>query len=577
MKWITVCLLWLLCGGLAAKAVPVQKPIRMDVAEFVASDAASPPANGWQAVTLPDNWRRTHSALRGYAWYRMRFTLPARPQRPLALYIPHLALIGEVWLNGSLLNPGVRFDSVEGRLGTPMDDAPLYLVLPSGLFHVGGNVLEVRLQGSTLERSGLSRVWLAPSDTLRESYLTRYALQVVIPYVIMVLLAGALCFLMAYAWRQRRGYLIQIAMLVGIVALVSYLALRIPVTRSTDQALRVTTTTLMYWMLCIAGYRLCQTRIKGLMPLLHILTGACLLVTLLWAARGDVDDRVWMLTWPQLPIRFLLAGMVAYEGWKKGSAVYVALGLTAALWTLTAVQSYLILLDLLPWGSFRLSVAGALPFCIALLFYFAERFILDREESLLAQRTAIVAERERILQDMHDGMGAQLITALRMARREDVDRMEVARSIEESLLDLRLIIDSLDLTEHDLLPLLGNLRFRLSPRLNALGIQLIWDVEPLPRLTYLTPESALAILRIVQEALNNAIQHARASCIRVSIKPDGAGAAIQIADNGHGFQVETSHTGARGVEGMRQRAHKLGARLDILSGDSGTRVCLWLP
>lgn len=580
MKWMAAYTLWLmLCFGVMATSTlaPPWDGMRLDVASFAGSDSATPPSSGWRTVGLPDNWRRTHPALHGYAWYRMRFSLPVPPQQPLALYIPHLALIGEVWLNGSLLNPGVRFDSTEGRLGTPMDDAPLYLVLPSGLFHAGGNVLEVRLQGSTLLRSGLSKVWLAPPDALRESYLTRYALQVVIPYVIMVLLAGALCFLMAYAWRQRRGYLIQVAMLVGIVALVSYLALRIPVTRSTDQALRVITTTLMYWMLCIAGYRLCETRIKGLMPLLHMLTGACLLATLLWAARGDVDDRVWMLTWPQLPIRFLLAGMVAYEGWKKGSVVYVALGLTAVLWTLTIVQSYLILLDILPWDSFRLSVAGALPFCIALLFYFAERFILDREESLLAQRAAIVAERERILQDMHDGMGTQLITALRMARRNEVDRVEIARSIEESLLDLRLIIDSLDLTEHDLLPLLGNLRFRLTPRLNALGIQLIWDVVSLPRLTYLTPESALAILRIVQEALNNAIQHAHPSRIRVSVKTQGAGVVIQVVDNGRGFDVETSHAGARGVEGMRQRARKLGARLDVHSGRDGTQVCLWLP
>lgn len=577
MKWLVACALWFIGCGLAANPAPTHAPMRWDVADFVASDSTEPPDSGWRATMLPDNWRRTHPALHGYAWYRMRFTLPTRPDRPLALYIPHLALIGEVRLNGSLLNPGVRFDAPDGKLGTPMDDAPLYLVLPSGLFHAGDNVLEVRLQGSTLVRSGLSSVWLGPPEALRRSYLVRYTLQVVVPYVIMVLLAGALCFLMVYAWRQRHGYLIQVAMLVGILTLVSYLALRIPITRSTEQAFRVVTTTILYWMLCVAGYRLCESRIRGLMPLLHLLTVGCLLGTLFWAMHGDVSDRVWILTWPQLPIRFLLAGLIAYEGWKRGSVAYVALGLTAAVWTMTAVQSYMILLDMLPWDSFRLSVAGALPFCIALLFYFAHRFILDREESLLAQRAAIVAERERILQDMHDGMGAQLITALRMARREDVDRNEVARSIEESLLDLRLIIDSLDLTEQDVLPLLGNLRFRLAPRLSTLGIQLIWDVAPLPRLDYLTPESALAILRIVQEALNNAIQHARPDNIRISVKPEGAGVAIQIVDDGPGFRIDTSHAGARGLEGMRQRARKLGARLDIVSGDDGTRVCLWLP
>jgi signal transduction histidine kinase len=571
------CMLGWLCCALAAHPAYAQTSMRLDSADFVVSDAATPPESGWRRVALPDDWLHNHPALSGYAWYRVHFSMPARPSQPLVLYIPHLALIGEVRLNGSLLNPGVRFDAPDGQLGTTMIETPLFLVLPSGLFRVGDNVVEVRLQGSSLERSGLSRMWLAPPDQLRRTYLTRYTLQTIVPYVIVVLLVGALAFLMTYAWRQRRGYMMQIAALIAIPVVILYLAPPMLMTRSTLRAMRVFSTTAQYWLLCVAGYRLCQMRLRGLMPTLHVLTGASLLITLVWAIYGYIGDSVWMLTWPQLPIRFLIAGIIVYEGWKQRSVIHVALGVTAIFWTLTLVQSFLIPLDLLPWDSFRLSTAGALPFCVAMLFYFAQRFILDREESLIAQRAAIVTERERILQDMHDGMGAQLITALRMARREDADRTEVARSIEESLLDLRLIIDSLDLTEHDLLPLLGNLRFRLGPRLSALGIELVWDVEPLPRLDYLTSESALAILRIVQEALNNAIQHARPRSIRISVKPDNGGVAIQIVDDGQGFGGDGSHAGARGLAGMRQRAQKIGAQLEIVSSEHGTQVCLWLP
>jgi signal transduction histidine kinase len=90
----------------------------------------------------------------------------------------------------------------------------------------------------------------------------------------------------------------------------------------------------------------------------------------------------------------------------------------------------------------------------------------------LAQQGAVTAERGRILQEMHDGMGAHLTAALHLARRGEVARHELIGSIEESLQDLRSIIDSLDLSGGDLLPLLANLRFRLEPRLKTLGVEL---------------------------------------------------------------------------------------------------------
>lgn len=569
-----VALLILLCWSIPSLA---QQAIRLDRAEFVASDALTPPTEGWRMVSLPDNWRLTHPRLSGYAWYRLRFTLPSRPDQPLALYLPHLALSGELRLNGSLLNPDVRFD-MPGRMGTPMNDTPLYLVLPSALFRAGENVLTVRLQGNRLVRSGLSTVEIGPPDTLHGNWMPRYALQVIAPYLILVLMGGALCFLLAYAWHQRRAYTIQFALLTGVLAAASYLAVQLPLTRGVEQAVRVWITTVMYWFLCVAGYRLSGARVRWLLPMVHVCSALCLLASLAWALLGAVSDQVWMLTWPQIPLRLAVAVLLLRQGWRLHSLTYMALALTAMLWIATMVQSYLILMEALPWDSFRLSVAGGLPFCIAVLFYFAERFVVDREESLLQQRAAITAERERILQDMHDGMGAQLITALRLARRDDVDRIELARSIEESLQDLRLIIDSLDLAERDLLPLLGNLRFRLEPRLNTLGIALEWDVLPLPELDYLTPETALAILRIVQEAINNAIQHALPRYIRISVKPADEGIAIEIADDGRGFEShsESARPGSRGLAGMQQRAAKLNARLELHSDAAGTRVRLLL-
>lgn len=580
--WLALALLlgsaWLGCAAAQPSTAPgaAEKNLLLDRAEFIYSRDATPPTRHGATVALPDNWRLRLPAFSGIAWYRLDFHLDAPPARPLALYLPHLSVAGEVWLNGSLLNPGVRFNDTSGRHVVPMKESPLYIVLPAGLFHSGDNQLAVRLEGDSALRSGLSAIRLGPALPLRDQWFERHLLQVIVPYVLLVLIAGSLCFLVAYTWRQKRLFIIQFALLASMTALLAYLAdLTIPL--GAQEALRVIITTIMYWALCMAGYRLCGARLRWFGPLLHGVTLLTVVVVLALMLLGEATDRAWLITWPHVLLRLVPIVLLLARGWTTRSVKLIALSLTALIWTLSVAQSYLIIMEWLPWDSFRWSFVGALPFCFVMIYFFAERFIIDREGSQIEKRAAIIAERARILQDMHDGMGAQLITALRLARRSDTDPEELARHIEESLQDLRLIIDSLDLTEHDLLPLLGNLRFRLQPRLRALGITLEWDVAPIPPLNYLTPASALSILRIVQEAINNALQHAQASRIRIEVKPLGEEVLVRVSDDGHGMLPDTIRPGSRGLAGMRARAGKLGLRLTIRGGTGGTEIVLYLP
>lgn len=562
-----------------ARPLPENEIRLLDRAELVISDAATPPARGWEPIVLPDNWRSSRPQLSGMAWYRVRFALSPVPSQPQALYLPRLSLIAELRLNGSVLTPNVRFDE-PGRKGVPMDNAPVYVVLPSGLFRDGENLLEVRLQGDRQIRSGLSAIRLGPAVTLHPVWFERQLLQVYLPYVLLVLTSGALCFVYAYTLRQRRFSTIQLALLVGIATLLLYSALELPISRGNEQGVRALATTGMYWLLCVSGYRLSGIRVPGMPAVIHAvaaLTFAALGVAML---RADVTDRIWLLAWPLVFLQMSVIALLLLSAWRRRSFKLLLLASSAAFWMTTVAQSLAIISEWLPWDSFRWSVSGALPFCIVLLFFFAERFILDREEAAREQRAAIANERGRILQDMHDGIGAQLITAKRLARRPDVDRDELASMIEESLQDLRLIIDSLDLTERDLLPLLGNLRLRLQPRLAALGIRLEWDVQPLPALTGLGPESALAILRIVQEAINNAVRHARPTCIRITVRADEQQAVIRISDDGRGFDAATVGPGRRGLTGMHLRANKIGAQLSIegrAGSGTGAQVTLTIP
>lgn len=104
----------------------------------------------------------------------------------------------------------------------------------------------------------------------------------------------------------------------------------------------------------------------------------------------------------------------------------------------------------------------------------------------LEQQQAVVEERSRIMSDMHDGIGGQLISTLSLVEHGKSLSAEVAAALRERIDDLRLTIDSLEPTENDLLPVPGNLRYRLEGRLKKQGIALDWQVKDVPQLACLT-------------------------------------------------------------------------------------------
>jgi signal transduction histidine kinase len=189
---------------------------------------------------------------------------------------------------------------------------------------------------------------------------------------------------------------------------------------------------------------------------------------------------------------------------------------------------------------------------------------------------AIAEERSRIMSDIHDGIGALLISTIGLAEQGRLSQQEMAAVLRECLDDLRLTIDSLEPTDNDLLPALGNFRYGIGPRLFRQGIALDWRVTDLPRLACLTPRNLLHLLRILQEAFTNVLKHAQASLIRVEtgLLADGQQVYIRVSDNGVGF---TGNHRGRGLANMQQRAERIGGLLQIGPSGQGTTLELRLP
>jgi len=196
-----------------------------------------------------------------------------------------------------------------------------------------------------------------------------------------------------------------------------------------------------------------------------------------------------------------------------------------------------------------------------------------RHDRLEATRVTRERERQRLTHDLHDGLSGHLASIIALSERSH-DR-PIEEAARDALSDLRLVIYSLDLGDSELPLALANFRDRLVPQLNRLGITLDWSIAELPDVTGVTPGNALAVLRILQEAINNALKHgpARKIAIRGGVSADGM-AQMTIENDGRAF-AETA--GGQGLRNMRRRTEQLKGKLTVEALADGTRLTLCLP
>ena len=200
--------------------------------------------------------------------------------------------------------------------------------------------------------------------------------------------------------------------------------------------------------------------------------------------------------------------------------------------------------------------------------------VLKMKEFELGIVNARLDERSKLLQDMHDGFGSQLASARVMAREGVLTPEGFERTITECLSDLHLVCDTLSLRNESIQDALIDFKFRLDRRLLGSSISVHWDIN-LNCAFKLEIRDILSVMRILQESISNALQHASAT--RITIKAECiyecSQLIFEITDNGIGIPAKLKR--GRGLNNMYSRANSLGAILDISSLQSGgTQVLL---
>ncbi|MCI1711914.1 MAG: hypothetical protein LKM32_09040 [Chiayiivirga sp.] len=200
----------------------------------------------------------------------------------------------------------------------------------------------------------------------------------------------------------------------------------------------------------------------------------------------------------------------------------------------------------------------------------AEARDTDRESAIRAQATA--QERERIYGDLHDDLGAKLLTLIYQA--ESPLQADLARSI---LQDLRDVVTRSRGTPGTLGDVLAGIRSEAQQRLGGVGIGLVWDESDNLPDPELDSGRALHLYRIVREAISNVIRHAQAQRLRVRVRAARGELRLELTDDGSGAAVGAP-AGGSGMRNMRDRAGELEGRIDWVPGtEGGTKVLLSMP
>jgi signal transduction histidine kinase len=221
-----------------------------------------------------------------------------------------------------------------------------------------------------------------------------------------------------------------------------------------------------------------------------------------------------------------------------------------------------------------------------------ERQVQARTEELseLSNHLQLLAEQEKaaLSRELHDELGG-LLVATRMdvswleerLNSPDPEIREYFKRVHQALqsgVDIkRRVIESLRPTLLDNLGLIPALRWQVAEYCSRGGLRSI-EHYPAEELR-LAPEAAIAVFRIVQEALANVLKHAHAHTVEVTLRVEAPWLEVQIVDDGIGLPHEQLQTlQSHGLAAMRQRARALHGQWRLHSPPGGgTQIEVRLP
>ena len=201
-------------------------------------------------------------------------------------------------------------------------------------------------------------------------------------------------------------------------------------------------------------------------------------------------------------------------------------------------------------------------------------FLAQAVESRVAYDNGVREERHRIARDLHDDLGAKLLSGL---YQKDVDQAKQA--IRQAIAEMRTIVNGLLGTGVELNVVLQEFEHEVATRLQSCRIELNWqqNLGDVPiTLSYAQYRHYISMLR---EIISNIMKYANAQSVIIEISLLDSQLVSVICDDGNGFDGETNQSEGNGLKNLRERATELSATLHFqsLPEAKGSRVELIFP
>jgi len=613
VAWVTAALVWSVLLSHQAHASQTSTFTRVESADFVLHNDRRPPGDkaAWQPISLPDQWReRMPEGIRSFGWYRIKLQFEREPSLTYAVGITHpRAFRTDFFVNGKFI--GGAGDVIAGRRASPRTElspafgTPLYLTIPPSLLRKGDNIVQVRVNATSAGTymHGLPQVVFGEPSALRSSYQfhNETGFSALRAFFAMALTCGLITF---FLWLARRDdkVLFWYSMACLVWGLVSIPRLALRWIDAVEPLIPFLTWFLNYGLvvpvvvMCLRNSNLKWPKFEaGLWVFL-----ATEVTFPFWGALGQ-----WGLVWDAVNTVLLLASVAIVARFSRRPFRWSVQLQIVALLLMAALMSFELMRYL---GWIYIDLKAVRHYHVPLMLFAIGAVIFERHalavqrteqanvelEQRVADRTrevevnyarmeaalrehALVRQRQRILRDLHDGLGASLIG---LSRRLPTTSQHAGLQsrVREALLEMKVAVDALQPRENDLASVFGNFRLRIEEMIDAAGMRLSWETDELPALVGLRPTIVFEVQRILLEAIANVLKHSGATRIRFTAHAHAAGEIrIEIADDGRGFDALNATAGL-GLRNMRNRAARIGARLCLRSGLSGgTAVELILP
>ena len=554
----------------------------------------------WALETLPHDWSHTSSSEKT-RWYRIIFDAPTNANTT-AVYIPVITHHAVYYLNGEWL---AQTGDIEPRLERH-HNAPQWLEFSTGRLAAAGNELIIELRANTAQQGLLAPIYVGDAALLRDAY--RFKQFIRVDWVqwcslTMYLIAAVL----ATFWFNRRKETVYgvfaLAMFIWATHNLNLFVNRIPVSHRLWEAMTMATLGWTVVAILFFDFRFLEKPSPKIEKFMLGFCAAGLLFFFMPSTEWilNIGYSVWDACLVFLGSYALVYLMKAYHSDKSFDAWLMMLVGVPIL--LTGLHDILLVNSFWPRTDGLIIQYSVIPTGLLFGWFLIRRFVqslnvAEQHADILTQKVQeaqiqlteqfahikdielknlLSAERERIMRDMHDGIGGQLL-ALQSNLNQQTDAWvdPLKAQVKHTLVDFRLVIDSLDPLLNDIPTLLGQMRPRLQTILDANHITLHWDIDELPDGQNLGPETALQLMRIIQEAVTNAVKHANTPWVRIRAFAVDGDVHIAIEDAGTCDTAPQKTLTGRGIDNMKHRADAIGADLQFEQTDTGTRVSLQL-